>query len=332
MQQYINERLAGSAAATTLNKRIRFLVELSELIPDHKDFSFLNETDKVKERINRSDNVNTKWTSLWHVISAIKSDPTVVSNEAKAIYNEYADQLKVQRSAKNDNNVATEKQSTALKNSLPHYQEELRKLISNLFSSNGYEYAPFKASEIKSLKNSFANDLQDLTILGLYLFTPALRNDWGDLTITTKKTGLDTDKNYLYTKGNKMELIMHTYKNDKHMGEQIITIRPELVELLKIWIPIVKQKTGDKAAKPFMYLINSKQFDHIANDDAMRRKIGRIGGRLLRIDLSINDYRVLWETAIQSDPNYQRLTVEMKKKLHNELLHGIDISKYYKKI
>ena len=332
MQEYINERLAGSAAATTLNKRIRFLVDLAKQFPESTDFGFLNNTDEVKDRINRSDNVNTQWVSLWHVLQAIASDTTVVSADAKKVYKEFADELKVNRDAKNDNNLATEKQATALQNALPHYQEELHKIISNLFSSNGFEYAPLKVAEIKSLKSLFINELQDLTILALYLYQPALRNDWANLHITSKKTGLDPKKNYLYIKGNLMQLIMHTYKTDKHMGEQVINIRPELVKLLKIWLPVVQRKTGDKLAKPFMYTINSKQFEHIANGDAMRRKIPRIGGRVLGIDLSINDYRVLWETAIQSDPVYQQLTVAEKKKLHHELLHGIDISKYYKKI
>lgn len=332
MQQYISEHLAGTAAETTLNKRIRFLVELSELIPGHKDFSFLDNTKEVKDRINRSDNVNTQWVSLWHVLQAIQSDPIVVSADAKKFYKELADEIKVKRVAKNDNNIATEKQATALQNALPHYQEELHKIIYNLFSSNGFEYAPLKVAEIKALKSSFINELQDLAILALFLYQPALRNDWADLHLTSKKTGLDPKKNYLYIKGNLMQLIMHTYKTDKHMGEQVITIRPELVKLLKIWLPIVQQKTGDKLAKPFMYTINSKQFDRIVNEDAMRRKIPRISGRVLRIDLSINDYRVLWETAIQSDPVYQSLTVAEKKKLHHELLHGIDVSKYYKKI
>ena len=332
MQQYINEHLAGTAAASTLNKRIRFLVELSKQFPGATNFSFLNNTKDVKDRINRSDNVNTQWVSLWHVLQAIQSDPIVASADAKKFYKELADEIKVKRVAKNDNNVATEKQATALQNALPHYQEELRKLITNLFNSNGLEYAPLKPSEIKSLKSSFINELQDHAINALYLFQPALRNDWADLHLTDKKTGLDPKKNYLYNKGSVMQLIMHVYKTDKHMGEQVITVRPELVKLLKIWIPIVKQRTGDKLAKPFMYTINSKQFDHIANEDAMRRKIPRISGRLLGSDLSINDYRVLWETAIQSDPVYQSLTVAEKKKLHHELLHGIDISKYYKKI
>lgn len=332
MQQYINEHLAGTAAASTLNKRIRFLVELSKQFPGATNFSFLNNTKDVKDRINRSDNVNTQWVSLWHVLQAIQSDPIVVSADAKKFYKELADEIKVKRDTKIDNNVATERQADALQNALPHYQEELRKLITNLFNSNGLEYSPLKPSEIKSLKSSFINELQDHAINALYLFQPALRNDWADLHLTDKKTGLDPKKNYLYNKGSVMQLIMHVYKTDKHMGEQVITVRPELVKLLKIWIPIVKQRTGDKLAKPFMYTINSKQFDHITNEDAMRRKISRISGRLLGSGLSINDYRVLWETAIQSDPGYQHLTVAQKKKLHHELLHGIDISKYYKKI
>lgn len=332
MQEYINERLAGSAAATTLDKRIRFLVDLAKQFPEATNFSFLNNIKEVSDRINRSDNVNTQWVSLWHVLMAINSDPAVVSADAKRFYKKFADELKVKRDAKNDNNVATARQSTALENSLANYQEELRKLISNLFSSNGFEYAPFKAAEIKSLKSSFINELQDLIILALFLYQPALRNDWADLHVTSRKTGLEPQKNYIYIKGKLMQLIMRTYKTDRHMGEQVINIRPELVKLLKIWLPIVKKRAGDKLAKPFMYTINSKQFEHIVNGDAMRRKIPRISGRVLGIDLSINDYRVLWETAIQSDPGYQQLTVAEKKKLHHELLHGIDISIYYKKI
>jgi hypothetical protein len=38
--------------------------------------------------------------------------------------------------------------------------------------------------------------------------------------------------------------------------------------------------------------------------------------------LTINDYRHIFEIAIQKDPNYKDMTIAEKEKLHESLLHN----------
>lgn len=79
----------------------------------------------------------------------------------------------------------------------------------------------------------------------MYLFQPALRNDWAALNITNKLRELSTDKNYLYIKGRDMRIIMNVFKNAKVMGQVIIEVRPKLVELLIIWLAVLKKLLGN---------------------------------------------------------------------------------------
>lgn len=332
MKEYINNKLAGTAAASTLAKRIPFLIELSSKFPQATDFSFLNNTEIVQARLDRSNNVGTQWNNLWHVIGAINTDPTVVSTEAKNYYRELGTVLKAAKTRKDDNNVQTPRQAIAVKKSLAYYQNLLRTKFEELFKEHKLPFKPLGKLGLKRIDNKFIADLQNLVILSLYLYQPALRNDYNALYITNKKTGLDTDNNYLYVRGNTMQLIMNHYKTARLSGQQIINIRPELVEILKIWLPVVDHMTGVAKSTPFLYEIYTNTHKHNTTDEAMRRRIGRVADRILGINLTINDFRVLWEVQIQRDPEYQTLTLGEKKKKHSELLHGIGIAQYYNKV
>lgn len=341
MQSYIQEKLAGTAATTTLKKRISFLNGLAENISGYNDFGFLNKTGLVIKRIEKSDNVDTQWNSLWHVLMAIRSDPSVVSDQAKKIYEDLAESLKDKRNAKRDNNVKTEKQVHTLDSSLAQRQKELRSKIEQLFEDNDLPYKVPTAVRFRQLNTfAFGKSLQELIIPAVYLFQPALRNDWGNLHITSKMSGLTNDKNYLYVRGSTMRLIMNVYKNSKSLGHQEIEVRPELVKLLEIWFAILKQMLGTKPSYPLLYNITKSKCEYVESEDALRRQIPRTTQRVFDIKdasgkpigLSINDFRSLWEIDIQTNPNYAKLTVEQQKKLHLELLHGAEIAKFYNRV
>jgi len=338
MNAYITEKLVGTAAESTLKKRISFLNGLSESIPGFNDFSFLNNTGLVIDRINKSSNVDTQWNWLWHVIMAIRSDPKVISEDAIKIYDELAESLKTIRDAKRTNNVKNEKQAITLKSDLTMRTEELRGMVAKLFSDHDLPYkVPTAATLQKMNVLSFAKALQDLIIPAVYLFQPALRNDWGDLNITTRMTGLSNDKNYLYVRGKTMRLIMSVYKNSKSLGKQVIAVRDELSELLKIWLQILKFLLGMPPSYCLIYNITKTKCEHVESEDALRRQIPRATQRVFdlkddsgkSIGLSINDFRHLWESHIQRDPAYARMTLDERRKIHLELLHGTEIAQQY---
>lgn len=330
MDQYIISKLSNSVSETTLKKRTAFLNELSKLFPGHNDFGFLNNTNDVINRIKKSDNVDTRWNSLFHVLMAIKSHPEVIYDSTVNTYDSLLNELKVIRDAKHLNNVKTEKQNITLNKDLAYRQNEISEKILELFNNADIPFGILTAASHKRIdKFVFAKKLQDLVIAAVYLYQPAIRNDWASLNITNKIKGLPVDKNFIYIKGNTMKLIMNVYKNAKTLGQQIIVIRPVLVNLLKIWLNLLKQVLGESPMYPLYYKITAKKIQHMNNDEVLRRKIPRIMDRLFGAPMSINDFRHLWEIAIQTDPKYATLTLNERKKLHLELLHGTNIAQEY---
>lgn len=330
MDNYINEKLTGTAAASTLAKRISFLKSLASLFPSATNFSFLNETDQVMERVRKSSNIDTQWNGLWHVIQACKTDPNLIKDSTTKFYESEVNRMKKIRDDKRDKNTRTDKQTITLETELSTRQAELTKKIEDLFSSYDLPYKIPTASKLKTLDiNKFGKQLQELVICAVYLFQPALRNDWGALNLTGKMSGLDINKNYLYIRGSTMRLIMNVFKNAKSLGQVIIEVRPKLVELLKIWISVLTKMIGHKPTYLLYYYITKSKCDFIDNDEALRRQIPRISKRIFGVEMSINDYRHLWEIDIQTNPSYAKMTIEDKKKLHLQLLHGIEIAQHY---
>lgn len=330
MESYMNSKLIGTAAASTLAKRIRFLIELSEMFSNSKDFSFLNNTDKIIARINKSNNVDTQWNNLFHVIMAIRSDPSVVNNKSKLIYEQLADRLKIQREAKHLNNVKTEKQIKTLEKDLSFRQTQLSEKISELFQAHSIPYEIISNANLKKIEPyTFSRKLQDLVIAAVYLYQPAIRNNWGSLKITNKLKDLPNNNNYLYIRGQTMKLVMNVFKNSKSLGNKVIIIRPSLVYLLKIWLSLLKSVLGKVPEYPLYYNITSKKIEYMGNDEVLRRKIPRITERLFGVPMSINDFRHLWEIDIQTNPLYATYTLQQRRALHLELLHDTSIAQEY---
>lgn len=332
MDDYITEKLIGTAADSTLSKRISFLNELAGLFPSATDFSFLNETDQVMERVQKSDNIDTQWNCIWHVIQACKTVPNLITKDTTEFYASEVVRMKVLRDKKRDNNVRTPKQVVTLETELVIRQNELTAKIATFFEKHQLDYKVPTAAKYKSLGanvNTFGKQLQELVICGAYLFQPALRNDWGALNITGKMTGLDTNKNYLYVRGSTMRIVMNVFKNAKSLGQVILEVRPKLVELLKIWISVLTKMLGQKPNYLLYYNITKTKCEFIDNDEALRRQIPRISKRIFGVEMSINDFRHLHEIAIQTDPAYATMKDEDRKALHRELLHGIEIARLY---
>ena len=330
MNEYINEKLNGTAATSTLAKRIAFLNDLASMSSGSTDFAFLNNTKLTMARIRRSDNIDTQWNSLMHVVMAIKADPSNITDDAKAFYDKQIVELKARRLAKRDNNVRSEKQITTLDTELDQRQNELIKKIVELFKRYGFSHkGPTNAQLNKIDKFGFAKSLQDLMIPAVYLLQPALRSDWGSMHLTGRISNLSTDRNYLYVKGLTMTIIMNTYKNAKVLGQVRINVRPRLVELMTIWLRVLKNLLGGSPLHPLYYNITKTNIDYVENDEALRRQIPRISKRIFGVALSINDYRHLWEINIQTDPAYAKLSDDARKEIHKELLHGLHIAQLY---
>lgn len=330
MNTYIKNILAGSAADSTLDKRIRYLYNLSKNYPDIEDSTFLNDADNIIKVINKSDNVDTKWNSLWHVMALINANPKLITEAAKNKYTNLIETLRIQRDIKHSRNYKTENQKETLKVTLVDRQKQLDELIEELFKR--YEI-PYKLIAPKDLikfdKFKFAKELDRLVLIACYLYQPAVRNDWHNLEIISAIKNSTNDRNYLYASGDTMKIILNKYKTAKTYGRQEIKLTPKLTKLLKIWIDLLKKLIGKKPTYALGYSITSNSVEHSSNEDSLRKKLGRYTDTIFGIKLTINDFRHLWEIDIQTNPKYAKMTLEERQAMHMKLLHGLDIAQSY---
>lgn len=152
---------------------------------------------------------------------------------------------------------------------------------------------------------------QELMMLAVYVLQPAIRNDWYDMKITTKLADAKTGGNWLHVRKTKLTLIMQEYKNDKNMGKVMIPITNELTPWLNRWI-----KGRERV------------FD-INNDNSFGKALSRASQRVFGQPLTINDFRHIWEIAIQTDPSYATKTAAEKDSIHRMLLHSTEAAMLY---
>ena len=77
------------------------------------------------------------------------------------------------------------------------------------------------------------------------------------------------------------------------------------------------------------YTITSRSIKHNPNTESFKKQLPRTYIDLTGLHITINSLRHAWEDKIQSDPNYNNLTVGEKEQLHLELLHRFDTAQRY---
>lgn len=330
MNQYITNLMQGTAAPTTVVQRVSILKQLVKEFPKAKDLSFLNDTNKVTNWLNKYDKVTTRTSNLFIILAAIKANPDDVSQEAKDYYDQLLSKLVVLKQASRQNNVKSNKQVASLEVPLIKRQEQIQNIIKQF--SDKYEIevtGKLTKTMYKHIQNKqeFIKQLQEIIICACYLLQPSLRNDWAGLKLTNHIKGLPTNQNFLYSRAGRMVIILNLYKNASLMGQQQIEIKhTQLKKLLSFWISLIKMYSSeldfDAIEYPFYYFISKAKFYRNVNEDTMRRAIPVLTKKVLGQTLSINDFRHLWEIAIQQDPAYATMTLAQKTELHRQLLHS----------
>ena len=334
MDRYIIAKLHGSAAVTTVAQRVSVLKKLAKEFPKAKDFSFLNDTQKVTNWLNTYDLVTTRASNLFIILTAIKIDPNVVSEQAKDYYDKLRDKLVILKMEYRQNRTKSPKQITAFEIPLAQRQAQIQAIIKEFSDQHKIDVMGKLTKTIyKSIldKSDFIKRLQEIVICACYLLQPALRNDWAALKLTSKIKTLPTDQNYLYMRGGRMVLVLNLYKNAASMGHQEIEIPSNrtgtrLKALLAFWIALIKMHSSElklsPAEYPFYYFTSKNKFYRNVNEDSMRRSIPDITQKVLGQALTINDFRHLWEISIQQDPAYPHMTLAQRNELHRQLLHS----------
>ena len=338
MEQYLIDTLDPiTKSKATLKNRVSFLMSIAKNVPGAHDMSFLNKQTIVMKRVNDSDVDTTRLTRLMHVIVACDAAAPLIHDRVREFYGRQVDRLKPKAQAKQDNNLMTNehKEKYLTLNSM---NLKLGQALIDLFKEYELEPKKLTKADIKKLramgsrKNlfTFMKGLQECVLMAAYVWQPSIRNNYGDLHITTRKLRLSSDKNYLYVNRNNYKLIMNVYKNAHSMGKQELVITEKFKGLLNIWLPLLQEVLGGEPEYLMLYSINAKgEINHIQSTATIQRQIPRVAERIFGKPLTINDFRHIHEIEIQSSPEYHRMTIDERTELHRQLLHGHEIALRY---
>jgi hypothetical protein len=328
---YATEKIIPNTTYLTADKRIRFFSRIAPA--DATDFSFLNDTKRVFGILGGYKNINTRWNYLMHIMKIAHMNLPEITKKTIVAIEKYASELKPLRVSGLLNNVKNEKQKERLSDiTIPEIKNTLTDKIKELFAKYDMPYKVITSAYSKklsrALKIKFVHDFQEIMYIALYAFQPALRADYHDMKISSTKN-IDNKSNWMVIGyGNKF-MAMNHFKNEREMGAVDIPLTNSMFALIKIWISALKMILPDKPEYLINYEINSKSVKHIGTDTSLIKAIRRSSEKILDKALSINDYRHMWESAIQNDPAYAKMTLATRDELHHQLLHSSNVALGY---
>lgn len=337
MQAYIDNKLVYNVSVTTLNNRKSIISRFAKMVdPEATDFSLFNNTDKVKEILDSYTNIDTKWNMLMQILMAIKKTPEVITQSTLDFYSNIAKELKPLRLAKSMNNVKTPKQTEQLDVTLEQLQKRLRVLLEQHFSK--YNLSVHKGTISKKQARDmdkqfplFARKLQNLLMIALYVFQPALRANYASMRYSPTIKGTDKTDNWMVLSKAIERIYMNNFKNVSKLGKVSIELENEMGMYMQYWKSVLQILSTQKSPTFIIhYLIqNDGTIKHNEDEHVMSIKISKLSNKFFGKNLSINSYRHLWEMSIQNSKEYTKMTAVERKNIHKKLLHSTNIAELY---
>lgn len=177
------------------------------------------------------------------------------------------------------------------------FQSKPKKLDSKI---KNIDYKKKKKEFIKKLKNKeYETDLFEF-IISFYLLLPPRRSIYQDITFTTSKNDIQSDKNYLLKKGKSYTLIFNNFKTSDSIGTQKIKIRNS--HLLRI-LNKKELKENEK-----IYHKSKVQF---------HRDFKKMTKLVFDVELTINQLRVLHSSKTFDKKNMKKLVKDAKLSAHS---------------
>jgi hypothetical protein len=325
-------------SAATIRARSSYLFKLYRDVGNGADdLSFMNAYSRIIKHVNESQSMEARKTKLFHILSLVDSKAGKgVDAVAKKQFRAAATRARNQSMARTVENVATPDQ-IEMYVPLTDMTRQLDEGFTKLFDA--YElplsakkmsadyYAKWDIPSDRTNIKSFARDLQKLLMLACYIYQPPLRSDWSSLEITGAAiTKLSKDQNYLQVlKGGRVRILMHKFKNVKHMGAQAIEVdSPVLKRYLRYWIDLLTRLSGSAPKQLFIWRLSPDKDVQMSttNRESFGKALTRASEGALSKRQTVNSFRHAFEKAIQSDPKYQKMTVGARDRAHGQLLHS----------
>lgn len=179
--------------------------------------------------------------------------------------------------------------------------------------------------------NNLVN-FQKRVIVALYTLIPPLRNDYANMKVYlyTRK-----GKSYNDIKGNRievnelngnMEIVLEDYKTKAQFGTVRIPIPEPLKGILTKWF-------NEFNINRKWLLVKPSDANKSLRKDDISKLIPSIFKEYINKHITIQLIRNIYETELISRPDYNRMSINDKKREHEKLLHShITAQEYFKKI
>ncbi|KAG7375551.1 hypothetical protein PHYPSEUDO_000693 [Phytophthora pseudosyringae] len=164
-------------------------------------------------------------------------------------------------------------------------------------------------------------------MLACYVYQPPLRSDWSTVEITSAAINrLRADQNWLQIlRGGRIRVIMHKYKNVKHMGSQAVEVDSGVLKrYLRYWVDLLTRLSGNSPKQLFIWRLAPDKPVSMSttNRESFSKALSRASEGILSKRQTVNSFRHAYEIALQRDPKYQDLTVAARDRAHKQLLHS----------
>lgn len=262
-------------STSSINLYLRNLEKLNDDEP-LKNLNFLNSKEQI---INKLSNYKPN-TFRGYLISICSALHLETSNKMKKLYNQYYELLMKTNKELKEKEKEQEKTETQKENWMT-WEEVEKKHTALKEQVNSFK-------ESKEINQHKYNILLEYLILSLYYFSPPKRNqDWALMNIIYKyEPNLSTENNYLdYTD---KKFIFNKYKTSKTNGELIEEIKPELLDIINIYIkfhPLLKGKKIIKSTNlPLLVYYDGKNFSSVNAITRILNKVfnKKVGSSMLR--------------------------------------------------
>lgn len=304
--------LFTTIAPTTRKARINFLTKIG--VKGLHEFQPLFDVGNIMHTyIKDSDNVNTQATRIFHIIEFLKA---IKHDDLLAKYSAEMKSIK-ERSIIKQNNTAT-------KDKAERYEIALKDLQVSLLNKNPYPNFSTANASLGMIKT-----YQDYILMAMYVLNPALRNDLHNLQIVNKCADITTSGNYLVINPRALYVYLNEFKNSKSMG----AVRVELTDYTKQLIRNIFKvyKALKKPAKSLFNHLSATKIEPMS-EDALKKRVKHVSNQYFGKELSINDYRHLWEIMIQNDDTYKNLDLNDREAVHKKLLHSLNTALKYNRV
>lgn len=342
LKDYLTELFSNqNISPTTLRSRIGFLASIDKE-NDHSDLKFLNNTKMVSDRIFDSSNDSTIFNRFNYIMSALDSvEKRPISKKSYDWYRNQYKQYETRKNERSNDNRATQHQIDTYED-LETLREVLVNKFIDLFDKYGID-EKFTKSKVDELANrgknglnlySFGKEYQNLMIMACYVFQPALRDNWSHMKFASS-VSKTKDKSFNYFKHDrnftKCDLYMNKFKNAKVYNYETQIIKILKPEFFKNWFDFLKLVLGQAPEYVFLYNFDykNKKIEWIDSKQGLAMRIKRASIDTFQKDISINQFRHIWEIFYHTNEKYKNHTIQELEELHQMLLHNYNTAKRY---